>query len=115
MRKLTLALLASLALAASSIGARALDLEVSNESKTTIHHIYMSAVGEQKWGDDQLGDGDEDTIDPGDTYTLSDIEPGKYDLKLVASDGTVCVIGNVRFGTDKVWTVTEAMLDSCGK
>ena len=113
MRKLSLALLAALALGASTLSARALDLEVSNQSKTTIHHIYLSAVGEKKWGEDQLGDTDEDTIDPGDTYTISDIEPGRYDLKLVSSDKTVCVIANVRFGTDKTWTVTEAMLDSC--
>ncbi len=113
MRKLSLALLSAVALAMSGMAARALDLEVSNESKTAIHHIYMSAVGEKNWGEDQLGDSDEDTIDPGDTYTINDISPGNYDLKLVATDKTVCVIGNVRFGTDKTWTVTEAMLDKC--
>lgn len=115
MRKIALVFLACTGLVATSIIARALDLEVANESKTTIHHIYLSAVGEKNWGDDQLGDGEDDTIDPGDSYTMSDIDPGRYDLKLVASDGTVCVVGNVRFGADKVWTVTEGMLDTCGK
>ena len=104
---------ASLAFAMMPFGALALDLDIANKSKTTIHHIYLSAVGEKNWGDDQLGDEDDDTIDPGGSYTVSDIEAGKYDLKLVASDGTACVVSNVRFGTDKVWTITEAMLDNC--
>ena len=115
MRKLVIAFAASAALLATCPGARALDLELENRSKTSIQHLYLSAVGEKKWGDDQLGDGSDDTVDPGDSYTLSEIEPGRYDLKLVAGDGTECVIPNVRFGDDKVWTVTEKMLDSCGK
>ena len=115
MRRFSLTFLAALALVATSIGVRALDLELSNASKTPLHHLYFSTVGEKNWGEDQLGDTDEDVVGPGDSYTLTDIEPGKYDLKLVASDGTECVLGNVRFGVDKTWTVTEAMLDSCGK
>ena len=113
MKRMLSILCAGVMLAASS--ALALDLEVSNSSKTTIHHIYLSAVGAKNWGDDQLGDSDDDTIEPGDSYTIEDIEPGRYDLKLVAQDGTACIVSNVRFGTDKTWTITEAMLDSCGK
>lgn len=105
--------LAGLASGMMTFGALALDLDIANTSKTPIHHIYLSAVGEKNWGDDELGDEDDDTIEPGASYTVTDIEAGKYDLKLVASDGTACIVPNVRFGTDKVWTITEAMLDNC--
>lgn len=113
MRLLKTALIACLGLGMTTLGARALDLEIANKSKTIIHHIFLSEVDAKNWGDDQLGDEDDDTIDPGGSYTVTDIEAGKYDLKLVASDGTSCIVKSVRFGVDKVWTITEAMLDSC--
>ncbi len=111
MRALFLTSLAALSVFAT--GALALDVEVANKSKTTIAHIYISEVDSNKWGDDQLGDDDDDVIEPGDSYTVEDIEPGRYDLKLVASDKTTCVVHNQRIGSDKTWTVTEEMLDSC--
>lgn len=107
------AAVAGLLLTAGS--ARAFDLEVQNESKTKITHLFMSAIDEKNWGEDQLGENDQDTIDPADSYTIEDIEPGIYDLKIVAEDGASCVIGHVRFAEGKVWTVTEALLDSCVK
>lgn len=107
-------LLASIMTLGSASYSFALDFDVENNSKTTIHHLYLSATDETKWGDDQLGDDNDDTIEPGDSYTVEDIEPGRYDIKLVTADGTQCIVKNVRFGTDKVWTITEAMLDSCG-
>ena len=115
MRRLPFVLALGTMLAFGCGAALALDLEIVNQSRTTIQHLYLSAAGERAWGDDQLGEGEDDTIDPGDSYTVTDIEPGRYDLKLVARDGTTCIISDQRFGTDKVWTVTEAMLDTCGQ
>ena len=42
--------------------ALALDLDVVNKSTTSLHHLYLSAPGADRWGDDQLGDG-EDELD----------------------------------------------------
>jgi hypothetical protein len=111
MRKLVFAVAAAFSLVA--LHAQASDIEVVNKSKTTIQHIYVSETDSNRWGDDQLGDDEDDTIAPGDSYTIEDIDAGRYDLKLVATDGTTCIIHDQRIGTDKVWTVTEAMLDSC--
>lgn len=115
MRRLILAFAAATLAGSAALPAFALDLEVANNSKTTIRHIYMSETGAKKWGDDQLGDGDDDTIDPGDTYTLNDIDAGRYDLKLVAADGTECIVPDVDFANDKIWTITEAVLSSCAR
>jgi hypothetical protein len=103
------------ALCVSAAPSKAIELEVQNNSKTKIVHLYMSAVDEKKWGEDQLGEDDQDTIDPADSYTIEDIEPGVYDLKLVAEDGTACVLAHVRFAQGKVWTITEELLDTCVK
>jgi hypothetical protein len=115
MQRLRLAALAAAALLMAMGAARAIELEVRNESKTKIVHLFMSEVDQKNWGEDQLGADDQDTIDPEDSYTLEDIEPGVYDLKLVAEDGTACVLSNVRFAQGKVWTITEDLLNACVK
>ena len=35
--------------------ANALELNVTNKSKTAIHHLYLSASSQKNWGPDQLG------------------------------------------------------------
>lgn len=93
--------------------AAAHDLDIVNKSRTSIHHLYLSPVKADEWGDDQLGDGSGDTVEPGDTFTLTEIDRGRYDVMLVADDGTECVVEDVRFNESKEWVITERMLDRC--
>ncbi|MCK9537861.1 hypothetical protein [Dokdonella sp.] len=107
-------LILAAAVAVCSAGhASAHELDVVNRSKTSIHHLYLSSVKADEWGEDQLGDGSGDTVEPGDTFTLTDIERGHYDVMLVADDGTECVVEDVRFNQSKEWVITERMLDRC--
>lgn len=115
MQLFRLAIATAFACSLSLSAAKAIELEVQNNSKTKILHLFMSPGDEQKWGEDQLGENDDDTIDPADSYTIEDIEPGIYDLKLVAADGTTCVLTHIRFAAGKVWTIDEALLDACVK
>ena len=115
MQLLRLATATVFALGLGLSSAKAIELEVQNNSKTKIVHLFMSGIDEQKWGEDQLGENDDDTIDPADSYTIEDIEPGIYDLKVVAADGTTCVLSHIRFSAGKIWTIDEALLDSCVK
>ncbi len=110
MRILIAASLLSLALMSV---ASAHDLEVVNKSKTEIHHLYLSAANEKDWGPDQLGDKNNDTVDPGATFTLTGIERGHFDVKIVAEDGTECEVDDVSFNEGKEWVITERMLDKC--
>ncbi len=106
------------AIALLSVGmissAYALHLEVSNKSKASIHHLYVSDSGSKAWGPDQLGSGSDDTVDPGHKFTLHGIEAGTYDVKLVTEDGTECEVDGVEFDESKVWVVTEGILAKCG-
>lgn len=110
MRTFAIGLAAALSLACA---AKAAELEIQNDSQTTIQHLYVSDASSNKWGPDQLGDRRRDVIKPGASFTLTGIDRGRYDLKLVAADDTVCVIEDQRIGQDKVWTITEHMLDHC--
>ena len=93
--------------------AQAHDLDIVNKSKTAIHHLYLSSTTDREWGPDQLGDGDNDVVNPGETFTLTDIERGHFDVKLVAEDDTECEVEDANFNEGKEWVITERMLDKC--
>ncbi|NCT67108.1 MAG: hypothetical protein GXC76_05610 [Rhodanobacteraceae bacterium] len=106
-------ILAGVVLLASIGTARAHELDVVNKSRTSIHHLYLSPVKADEWGPDQFGDRRGDTVDPGETFTLTGIERGRYDVKLIAEDDTECVVESVSFNESKEWVITERMLDDC--
>lgn len=91
--------------------AYALQLQVINKSKTSIHHLYVSAENQKEWGPDQLGDAQ---VDPGNQFNLHGIQAGTWDVKLVAEDGTECEVDGAEFDGSKQWVITEKMLDNCG-
>lgn len=93
--------------------AEGVSIKLKNDSKWEIHHLFLSPVSENDWGPDQLGEGDEDTLDPKGTMELTDIPKGKYDVKLVDEDGDECVVESVDFDADKEVTVNDKDLLDC--
>ena len=108
-------LASALALGLGAASALAMEVEVRNETKTKITHLFLSPPGQQKFDEDQLGENSDDSIDANDTYTMEEIDAGTYDLKIVAEDGTACMLPDVRFAEGKGWTITEALLAACVK
>lgn len=90
--------------------ASALDLQVTNKSKTSIHHLYLSGTDTKAWGPDQLG---KDVVDPGEDFTLSGIEKGDYDVKVVTENDQECEVDGADFHESKQWIITEKMLAKC--
>ena len=107
------AVIAALVTFAIAPAVHSYELDVVNNSKTAIHHLFLSSNDDGEWGPDQLGDGSADVVGPGDTFTLTDIGGGRYDVKIVAEDNTECEVENARFNEGKEWVITEAMLDDC--
>jgi hypothetical protein len=59
--------------------------EFTNTGEVEICELYLSPVGVEEWGVDQLG---EATIAASATFTLTDIPAGTYDAKAVGCDGS---------------------------
>jgi hypothetical protein len=93
--------------------AYALQLQVVNKSKSSIHHLYVSPANQKSWGPDQLGSESNDVVAPGTQFNLHGIEAGNYDVKLTTEDGTECEVDDVEFDESKQWVITEHMLDKC--
>jgi hypothetical protein len=62
--------------------------EFTNTGEVEICELYLSPVGIEEWGPDQLG---ESTITAGSTFTLTDVPAGTYDAKVVGCNGAESV------------------------
>jgi hypothetical protein len=60
------------------------EYEFTNTGEVEICELYLSPVGVEEWGPDQLG---EATITAGSTFTLTDVPAGTYDAKVVGCNG----------------------------
>jgi hypothetical protein len=88
-------------------------LVIYNRSSTPVHHVYMSSIDTKNWGPDQLGDSRDDTIEPGERFTLTGIEPDDYDVKLITGDGDVCEVDDVDFTVSYQLVITDDLLNEC--
>lgn len=86
-------------------------VKIINQSKWEIHHIYFGSTSERTWGDDYLG---EEVLSKGDSLTLTGVECGDYDIKVVDEDGDECIIEEVSLcGEDAYWKITDKDLLEC--
>lgn len=58
--------------------------EFTNTGEVEICELYLSPVGVEEWGPDQLG---EASIAASATFTLTDVPAGTYDAKVVGCNG----------------------------
>lgn len=103
----------SMAVAAMAADKKKASVKVVNKSDWTIVELYLSPVDDTKWGPDQLGD---ETIKPGDTYTLTDVPCDNWDVRLVDEDKDVCIVEDVDIcASSETWTITSKDLLKCQK
>lgn len=102
---------ASASAGASSTPQRGGEFMVVNKTSYTFMKLYLSNSRNRYWGPDQLG---RKVINPGDSYTLTRIACGLYDVKLVDEDGDECVVTEVPMCRDHThWEVTNSLLTRC--
>ena len=86
-------------------------IKIINQSKWEIHHLYLSASDDRNWGPDQLG---KEVLGTGQSFTLTDIDCDKYDIKVVDEDGDECVVEKVSLCEDETeWKITDKILLKC--
>jgi hypothetical protein len=82
-----------------------------NDSSWKINELYFSRSASHDWGKDQLG---RKTIRNGDTFTLTDIQCGTYDVKLIDEDGDQCDIEHVQLCDEAhTWSIRDKDLARC--
>lgn len=86
------------------------ELYLNNHSGYDIYSVYLSNSDYPYWGSDLLRD---DVLESPGFWTITNIAPGNYDLKLVDEDGDECVRTNVRFYEDRSINITPDWLLGC--
>ncbi len=110
--KRALLLGAVLACAASAAFATG-GINLVNQSKVDIDHIYTSIPGKNAWSDDLLSG--VDAIERGHSATVAKLVPGTYDLQLVDDDdgGKPCLVANVKVKAGTALKITKKMTAAC--
>jgi hypothetical protein len=108
-------MLAALTLASSWLQASAAELVVVNTSGERLQHLYISPCGAQNWGNDQLAGY---IIESSRRFTVGNIVPGCYDLKVFITPVFSCTIAGERVVSRNVWritpwTLTQSALHDC--
>jgi hypothetical protein len=86
-------------------------LEITNYSKSEIHHIYVGETYSDEWGVDRLGGR---IIKYGQSFSVSAIPCDVYDVKIVDQDGDECIYEEIELcaGTTR-WRLTDKDFQEC--
>lgn len=110
------AALAILALALSVTAAHAADRKPTrfwNLTANTIVTLQISPVGQQAWGRDQCENDKDHEVDHDERLRITDIAPGRYDVRFKDKTGRVCVVKDIEVKDGDIFTIEEKDLAGC--
>ena len=89
----------------------ATSVNIVNNSSREISHVYLSPVGSDDWGPNQLGNS---VIAAGQSYTLN-LACDQQQVKVIGEDQDGCFVSTVvNCGDNATWTVTNNTARNCG-
>jgi hypothetical protein len=95
----------------SSAHAPSISVNIVNNSNREIRNVYLSHVGADDWGNDQLG---ESVIAPGHSFTIN-AACDQQQVKVIGEDEDGCFVSTVvSCSAGSTWTVTSDTARDCG-
>ena len=85
-------------------------LTIQNNSGYDIYEIHMWSIDDGSWERDLLG---RHVLSSGNSFDITAITSGRYDIKVVDEDGDACIVQQVPVYHDKDWTLTPLGLVGC--
>ena len=104
------AVLALFAIAAPASAQSTHTLTLLNNSGYDIYEIHMSSINDDSWESDLLG---RHVLATGNSFEITNITSGRYDIKLVDQDGDTCIVQQVSVYQDRSWNLTPLGLVGC--
>ena len=91
----------------------ATSVNIVNNSNRAIVNVYLSHVGADDWGGNQLGNS---TIAPGGSFSLNNVAWDQQQVKIIAEDQDGCFESAVvTCDTNSSWTITSDTARDCGQ
>jgi len=84
-----------------------------NLTANTIVTLQMSPAGLGAWGRDQCENDRDHEVDHDERLRITDIAPGRYDVRFRDKTGRVCVVKNIEVKDGEVFSIEEKDLTGC--
>ena len=84
-----------------------------NLTANTIVTLQMSPAGKDTWGRNQCDNDKDHEVDHDERLRITDIEPGRYDLRFKDKTGRVCTVKNIEVKDGEVFSIEERELKDC--
>src|SRR5215475_15427174 len=84
-----------------------------NLTMYTIVSLQMSPAGQQAWGRDQCENDRDHEVDHDERLRITDIAPGRYDVRFKDNTGRVCVVNDIEVKDGDIFTIEEKDLKGC--
>jgi hypothetical protein len=84
-----------------------------NLTANTIVTLQMSPAGQQAWGRDQCENDRDHEVDHDERLRITDVAPGRYDVRFKDKTGRVCVVTNIDVKDGDIFTIEEKDLAGC--
>jgi len=83
--------------------ANAAQFVLVNKTDQTVHELYVAACADGHWGHNQILGAPVVTAR---SFTISDIEPGCYDIMVILPPSNACIISGAALYGTMLWTIT---------
>ena len=115
MRHVIAILFSLIALYSAAIAAER--LKFWNLTGFTIKELRLAPAGTADWGPDQCRNDPDGAVDADERLTLKDLDPGRYDVKVIDKKGRTCVARNVDVlaGRPYAFSISEKDLTECSE
>jgi hypothetical protein len=114
MHRAALVLLALVLSLTASLAADRKPTRFWNLTANTIVTLQMSPAGQQAWGRDQCENDRDHEVDHDERLRITDIAPGRYDVRFKDKTGRTCVVKNIDVKDGDIFTIDEKDLSGCG-
>lgn len=86
-----------------------------NLTAETISELYLAPPGTGQWGPNQCLNDPDKTVESDERLTITGVEPGRYDVKLINKKGRTCLVPNVEIlsGRPYAFSISEKDLTDC--
>lgn len=105
---LALVLLPGASLAAAKKGTRFWNL-----TGETLTEVALAPAGTQAFGPNQCKNDKDGSVDFDEDLAITDVAPGRYDLRLKDNKGRVCFARAVEVQADRTFSVKDTELTDC--
>ena len=84
-----------------------------NLTLNTIVSLQLSPAGQQAWGRDQCENDRDHEVDHYERLRITDIAPGRYDVRFKDKAGRVCVVKDIEVKDGGIFSIEEKELSDC--